>query len=220
MHHDIKQGEEEWWNRRGGKLTSSELHKAMANYGKAFGDPAKQLAVNIAVEQITGRPINNGHSNDHMDRGTLNEPIAGQLYALENFCTVRRGGFYDFGFFGLSPDGLVGDDGIIEIKDALPHIHYARIKRGAIDPAYKWQCYANLKFPEKAWLDFVSHCTEFPEGKRLYVCRIRPEHLQKEFAMIDQRIAEFQELVEETREAILSGNYRVESGNIHDKEGV
>lgn len=205
---DIEQGTEEWFQYRAGKLTSSNIGKVMANYGKAFGEPAKQLAVNIALEQITWQSLEGGYTNDHMDRGVIQEPIARSLYEVENFCTVTNGGFFDCGFLGCSPDGLVGKDGCIEIKSALPHIHYARVKRGELDPAYKWQCISNLKLTGCEWLDFVSYCESFPMDGRLYICRIRPKDLQEEFEMLDARIEEFRSLVEKTKETITQSEYR------------
>ena len=74
--YDVEQNTDAWLQLRAGKLTSSNLGKVMANYGKAFGDPAKKLAVQIAIEQITGKPQESGYSNDHMDRGHEQEPIA------------------------------------------------------------------------------------------------------------------------------------------------
>ena len=66
---DVNQNTDEWFQMRCGKLTSSKLGTIMANYGKAFGEPAKKYAVNIAIEQITGNPIASTFSNDHMQRG-------------------------------------------------------------------------------------------------------------------------------------------------------
>ena len=60
MHHNIDQNTDDWLDLRAGHLTGSNIAKVMANYGKAFGDPAKKLAVDIALEQITGKPLNNG----------------------------------------------------------------------------------------------------------------------------------------------------------------
>ena len=120
--HDINQNTDEWHQLRAGKITSSALSKAMANFGKAFGEPAKKYAVSIAVEQLTGVPISSDYTNDHMARGHDEEPIARMLYEQEYFCEVSNGGFFDLGDIGCSPDGLVYDDGVIEIKSAIPSI--------------------------------------------------------------------------------------------------
>jgi len=204
---DIDQNTDEWLQLRAGKLTSSNLGKVMANYGKAFGEPAKKLAASIAVQQITGEPESSGYSNEHMERGHEQEPLARMLYESETFCDVENGGFFESDFIGCSPDGMVGDDGVIEIKSVLSNVHFANIKRGGLDPAYKWQCIGNLMFTGRDWLDFISYCQTFPVGKRLYVHRIRREDLGEEFAMIESRIGEFEKLVIEIRKTINETNY-------------
>ena len=179
----------------------------MANYGKAFGDPAKKLAIQIALQQITGNSEENSYSNEHMERGHTQEPLARMAYEEETFCEVSNGGFFDLGFIGCSPDGLVFDEGVIEIKCVIATTHYANIKRGTVDPSYKWQCIGNLKFTGRKWIDFISYCLEFPEDKQLYTYRLHAKDLEEEFIMIDKRIAVFKELVQESKEIILDTNY-------------
>ena len=174
----------------------------MANYSKAFGDPAKKLAVQIAIEQITGKYIESGYSNADMERGHQQEPIARALYEDQYFVDVANGGFFDCGNAGCSPDGLVNDDGLIEIKSVQSHIHYANIKRNSIDPAYKWQLYFNLLHTDRQWIDFVSYCEDFPKDKKLFVYRVRREDCQQEFEMIETRKAEFFSLVDEVKQTI------------------
>lgn len=207
--HDVDQNSDEWFQLRAGRLTSSKLGTIMANYGKAFGEPAKKYAVNIAIEQITGNPIVSSYSNEHMDRGHEQEPIARMLYEDETFTEVTNGGFFGSEFVGCSPDGLVYADGAIEIKSVIASVHYANIKRQDVDPAYKWQCIGNLKFTGRDWLDFVSYCADFPEDKQLFVKRLRVEDYQEQFSMIEARIAEFKELVETSKQLILESNYSI-----------
>lgn len=207
--HNVEQNTEEWFALRAGKLTSSSLACVMANFGKAFGEPAKKLAVNIALEQVTGRHTESSYTNEHMERGHEEEPLARALYEEETFCDVTNGGFFDCGFFGFSPDGLVGDDGIIEIKSAVPSAHFSRVKRQSLDPTYKWQCIANLKESDRDWLDFISYCGAFPPESRLYVYRLHRSECGKQFEQIDTRVPEFKGLVEESKRIILNSNYRI-----------
>lgn len=205
--HDVQQNSDEWYQLRAGKITSSALACVMANYGKAFGEPAKKYAYSVAVEQLTGKKIeSDSYSNDHMQRGHDQEPIARMAYEEEMFCDVLNGGFFVNGSAGASPDGLVSSVGLIEIKSAIPSMHVKRIKSGTYDSAYKWQLIGNLKLTERQWIDFISYCADFPEGKRIYVRRLYAEQVQKEFEMIDTRLKEFFELVETTKEIISSTN--------------
>lgn len=204
---DVDQNSDEWMQMRRGRLGGSSIAKVMANYGKAFGEPAKKLAVTMAVQQITGKILEQSFSNEHMERGHEQEPIARLLYENETFNDVTNGGFFDEGFIGLSPDGLVGDEGVIEIKSVLAGGHFSTIKRMNIDPAYKWQCYLNLKVTGREWLDYVSYCAEFPEGKQIFIYRIERNSLQYEFNQLDLRIAEFKKEVEKAKKLILETNY-------------
>jgi len=206
--HDVEQNSDDWFKLRAGNLTSSNLSKVMANYGKAFGEPAKKLAVNIALEQVTGKPIASGYSNDHMTRGHEQEPMARMLYENTTFCEVTNGGFFSGDFFGCSPDGMVSE-GVIEIKSVTPHVHLANISRGGIDPAYKWQCCANLYYTGSEWLDFISYCADFPPDKQLYICRIERDTITEEIEQVQARIELFKDIVDLCKESILTGDYFV-----------
>jgi len=206
--HDVEQNSDAWFDLRAGRLTSSKLGVVMANYGKAFGNPAKQYAVNIAVEQITGKPMPSGYQNEHMQRGHEQEPVARMIYETDTFSTVSNGGFFGSEFIGCSPDGMVFDSGVIEIKSVIPSVHFANIKRQSLDPAYRWQCIGNLKFTGRDWLDFVSYCADFPPDKQLFTHRIEPDSFTDDFKMIDERISEFKALVDKTRQDILNLDYR------------
>jgi hypothetical protein len=204
---DIPQNTDEWFDLRAGKLTSSKLGLVMANYNKAFGNPAKEYAVNIAIEQITKKPVPSSYTNSHMQRGHEQEPIARMLYEDDTFCSVDNGGFFGSDFVGCSPDGLVNNNGVIEIKSVISKVHYASVKRQNLDPAYKWQCIGNLLFTGREWLDFVSYCSDFPQDKQLFIHRIKSDDLSEEFGMIAKRIGEFRDLVEETKNTIIKSNY-------------
>ena len=207
--HDIDQTDDSGWlDLRIGKLTGSVAGKVMANAGKAFGPPANQLAVKIAVEQVTGkRSENDSFSNAHTDRGHAQEPIARQLYEAREFVTVSNGGFFEDGNYGLSPDGLVYDHGMIEIKSVISHVHFANIKRGGVDPAYKWQLYFNMFYSGREWIDFVSYCADFPDQTKLYVYRTYIDDIEKEIGMMKQRIDQFFMLVDNTKLIVKGGNH-------------
>lgn len=198
--------------------TKVEADKSLAimyakNPEKTFTDTAKKLAISIAREQITGkRSIAESYKSPDMQRGHDQEPIANSLYQDMFFTTVTNGGFFDCGNMGCSPDGLVGDDGLIEIKSVIDHVHYTTIKRGGFDPAYKWQIYFNLKKTERDWIDYVSYCADFPEETQLYIHRTHKSECQEYFDMIDARAEEFFKLVDEAK-LIITGKAIKESDN-------
>jgi len=204
--HDIPQNEEIWFDMRAGKLTSSKLGVVMANYGKAFGEPAKKYAVSIAIEQITGRAIPSNYTNEHMERGHQQEPLARMAYEDQTFSEVTNGGFYDLGFVGCSTDGFV-DDGVIEIKSVIDSVHFANVSRCNVDPAYKWQCIGNMKFTGRPWLDFISYCDTYPQDQKLFIYRLHKARYAEEYKMIDLRIVEFYALVNKTKQQIIESSY-------------
>lgn len=212
--HDVEQNSEEWLQLRAGKITSSALGKIMARDGQAFGDPAKDYAVQICLERMLGHPVGGGFTSAHMERGHEQEPLARMAYEDLTFSEVTGGGFFDLGDVGCSPDGLVYDDGLIEIKSVIPSVHYSNIVRGSYDPAYKWQLFGNLKFTGREWIDFVSYCAEFPDDKKIYVCRLYRDHLQAEFERIDARLEQFRALIKKTQDLILSSRYSVNTNHI------
>lgn len=202
--HDVEQNSDEWENLRLGKITSSNFNIIMANYGKAFGESAKKYALKLALERIKNCKSEYNFSNAHMKRGHEQEPIARMLYEDLYFTEVTNGGFFDCGFYGDSPDGLVGDDGFIEIKSVIDTTHYANIKRGTIDPSYKWQVIGHLDCTGREWCDFISYCADFPENTQILVYRMHRHQVEQEIKMLRERREKFNKYVEQIKQQILS----------------
>lgn len=201
--HDVQQNTDEWQALRLGKATASQFGTFMANYGKEFGEPAKRYALQIALERLTGKKAEHGFSNEHMERGHEQEPVARMLYAEETFCDVLNGGFFDCGHHGDSPDGLIGKDGVVEFKSVIAPVHYANIQRGNYDPSYKWQLVGHLDCTRRDWVDFASYCSDFPEESRLCVYRLHREQCEDELRMLNERRADFLLLVVKTMNQIV-----------------
>ena len=198
---NVPQNTDEWFSLRAGKTTGSSIGKVMANYGRAFGQPAKDHALNCAVERITGQPILATYQNMMMARGHEMEPFAKQLYSEKTGLEVEDGGFFDNGTTGCSPDGVVVD-GIVEVKTAIPSVHYQRLRKGTYDSTYQWQIAFNLRETNATWCDFISYCPEFPVKKRLIVYRIYRDTLVDELQMITKRLRQFELLVKQIKEEI------------------
>ena len=137
MIHHIEQNTDEWFELRREKITSSNFSKIMANNGKAFGNPAIQYAMRIAIESKTNVNIET-FQNEWMERGTELQQDASDAYQMETFQDVLPGGFCEVGRFGASSDGLVGD-GLIEIKCVKYNTHFERLVKAGYDTAYQWQ---------------------------------------------------------------------------------
>ena len=189
--HDVEQNTDAWDQLRLGKVTASNFGIIMANDGKAFGDPAKRYALQLALERINGRKAEHSFTNANMERGHEQEPVARMLYEDLFFCDVDNGGFFDCGDVGDSPDGLIGSDGVIEIKSVIAPTHYATRKRGSFDPAYRWQIVGHLDCTGRDWVDFVSYCSDFPDDEQLLVYRTWRGDVSDELERLRARRAEF-----------------------------
>ena len=202
IYHDVPQNTDEWQALRLGRATASNFSLFMANDGKSFGEPARRYALQIALEISTGKRAEFSFSNEHMERGHEQEPVARMLYEEETFADVRNGGYFDCGDYGDSPDGLVGEDGVIEIKSVIAPTHYATLTRCSYDPSYKWQLVGHLDCTERDWVDFISYCADFPLEKQLIVHRLYRDTCQSELARLRDRRAEFLQLVQDTLKTI------------------
>lgn len=200
--HDVQQNSDAWHELRLGKATASKFGCFMANDGKAFGDPAKDYALKIALERVTGRRAEFSFTNDDMERGHEQEPVARMIYEDDRFVDVGNGGFFDCGEYGDSPDGLIGDDGVLEIKCVVAKTHYATLRRGSFDPAYRWQLVGHLDCTGRQWVDFASYCADFPESEQLIVYRLTRDECAAELERLRERRAQFLALVAEITNTI------------------
>lgn len=199
---NIEQNSDDWYDLRMGRLTTSNLGAVMAHYGKPFGQPARRYAVEIALERITGVEQGRSFYNSVMERGHALEPLARKRYELEYFCTVTNGGFFAADEYGGSPDGLVGDDGVIEIKSVIPVTHYDTLMRGTYDSAYHWQIVGHIEITGREWCDFISYCPEFPDEKALFVKRITRDEVSEDIEKLRIRRGQFLELVDTIQKEI------------------
>lgn len=193
---DLEQNTDLWFGLRLGKATASNFGTIMANYGKAFGDPAKRYALQLALERVTGQKAEFSFKSDDMERGHVQEPVARMLYEDTQFIEVTNGGFFDCGTYGDSPDGLVGAHGVLEIKSVTAAVHWATVERGSFDPAYRWQLVGHLDCSGREWVDFASYCSDFPEASQLIVYRQDRDDFKEELLQLAERRAVFLELVD------------------------
>lgn len=203
---DIIQNTQEWENIRVGKITSSNFAKVMANYGKAFGNPAKEYAEKLANEIITGEKYSLGSfRSSAMERGNELEPIAIAKYEEEEFVSVTNGGFNILDEtlnnviqIGDSPDGNIGDKGCCEVKSVYLNTQNKTLKRADIDPSYKYQVQGHIWSGKKEWCDYISFCPEIYKGSKLFVKRVyRDDEIIKQ---MEQRI--MKDFVEEIQKEI------------------
>ena len=179
IHGDLVQGTDEWHQARCGIVTASVAGKLLTPTLKvADNETARGLILTLTAERLTGYVEGTAWSAD-MWRGVEDEPIARDLYA-EHHAPVDEVGLMvrdDWGYrIGYSPDGLVSDDGQIEIKSRLQRLHLRTILEDRVPGEYLAQIQCGLLVSGRAWCDFVSYCGGMP----LYVRRVYPDPMWHE----------------------------------------
>lgn len=174
VYSELEQGSDEWIQARAGIVTASTVGKLLTSTGRvASNDTSRTLIETLVAERITGR-VEHMHPTRDMQRGTLLEPFARDAYETHH-ALVHMTGFMvrdDWGYkIGYSPDGLVGDDGLLEIKSRKPRIHIKTIRDDRVPAANMAQLQAGLLVSGRQWIDYCSYSPGLP----LYVRRIWPD---------------------------------------------
>ena len=155
---NMDQGGDEWFQARLGIPTASKFATVMA---KGEGKTRSEYMCKLAGEIITGE-VTESFSSIHTERGKEMEDEARQTYAFINSVEPQLVGFLRNGNKGASPDSLIGENGGLEIKTALPHIQIDRLERDRLPPEHKAQVQGNLWISEREWWDFVSYWPRLP----------------------------------------------------------
>ena len=187
----------EWFQIRAGKVTASRIGDLMATTKTGYSASRANYMAQLVCERLTGLP-QESYSNAAMQRGTDQEPIARAEYE------ALRGVFVDeMGFAihptienaGASPDGLVGEDGLIEIKCPNTATHIETLLSGEPDGKYVKQMMWQMACTGRSWCDFVSFDPRMPENLRLFIKRIQRDY--KLIAEIEGEVRKFLAELEE-----------------------
>lgn len=175
IHKELEQGSDEWLQARCGLLTASTIGKLItpSTLKVADNETSRGLTYTLAAERITGH-VEYVHPSFDMQRGTDDEPFAREVYA-KTYAPVEEIGFVTLETadwkLGYSPDGFVGNDGLIEIKSRKPEKHMSHVLSGR-PPAYNMaQMQAGMLITGRAWCDYIS----FSAGLPLWVSRVYPD---------------------------------------------
>lgn len=171
----LEQGTDQWHDQRRGTVTASVVGQLITakTLKPASNDISRGLTAVLAAERITNftEPT---FMNSDMWRGVLDEPVARDLYS-EHYTPVTEVGFMvrrePTWTLGYSPDGLVGDDGLIEIKSRRSKKQLQTILADAVPPENVAQLQAGLLVSGREWIDYVSFCGGMP----LFVKRVLPD---------------------------------------------
>lgn len=191
---DFEQQSPEWFAARAGIPTASEFATVMAK-GKGGGESKtrRTYLLKLAGEIITGEPMDS-YCNHHMERGRVMEAEARNFYAFMMDAEPQPVGFIRNGAKGCSPDSLLGNSGVLEIKTKLPHLLIDLILKDEFPPEHKAQCQGQLWVAEREWLDLVVYWPKLP----LFVKRVgRDEDYIKTLATaVDSFNDELRQMVE------------------------
>jgi hypothetical protein len=169
--HEAPQGTEEWFADRLGIPSASMADKILSPTGKPSTSAGK-YANQLLAERLTGR--SGGFAgNAHTERGNELEPEARGYYAFISGCEVKEVGFCtnEEGTFGCSPDGLVGTDGMLEIKVPSPAVHVGYLLGNKLPTTYISQVQTQLWVTDRKWLDLLS----YSDAMESLVVRVLPD---------------------------------------------
>lgn len=205
-----EQGSQEWLQERCGRVTASRVADVMATTKSGPGAARKNYMAQLLTERLTGT-VAEGFTNEAMRWGTEKEPQARAMYELQTGLDVVEVGFVphpDLEGTGASPDGLVGDSGLVEIKCPQTATHIETLRGGGIDRKYVLQMHHQMICTERDWCDFVSFDPRLPAAMQLHIRRVESDAglAEKITAAITQFLTELNQA-----EADLRARYMLEA---------
>lgn len=191
VYENLEQGSAEWLEARAGLLTASVIGQLITTKTvlPAQNETTRALTAQLVAERLTGH-VEPTFTSDDMLRGTLDEPYARDAYA-EHYAPVDQVGFMvrDLGVarIGFSPDGLVGSDGLIEIKSRRQKKHLATVLADQVPTENMAQIQCGLLVSGREWCDYISWCGGMP----MWTKRVYPD--QRWFDAITEAVELFEE---------------------------
>jgi len=187
----MEQRSEEWYAARCGSLGASQLNEALATTKSGWGASRENLKNRIIAERLTGQAAE-GFTNAAMQWGVDNEDAARKAYEAHTGTFVDEMGITIHPVLKhthASPDGLVGDDGLIEIKCPNTTTHIETLKAKKAPSKYMNQMLWQMRCTDRQWCDFVSFDPRLPEHLQLFVIRV--ERDEAAIKALEDKVAEF-----------------------------
>ena len=196
------QGTAEWHQDRLGKVTASKISDVMM---KPTTAGFQNYQAQLVCERLTGTPTET-FTSAAMQHGTDTEPQARAFYELETGNDVEQTGFIDhptIKMTGASPDGLIGEEGLIEIKCPQPATHIKTLTGKTIEQKYIYQMHWQMICTGRVWCDFVSFCPSLPDELQMFCERVEfddelgtkiTEAVESFLKGVDQMVTELTEL--------------------------
>ena len=200
---DIEQGTDEWFAIRCGKVTASRVADVIAMTKSGYSASRANYEAQLICEILTSKSAES-FTNAAMQWGTEIEPLARAQYELKTGNMVNQVGFVVHPMIeqaGASPDGLIGEDGCIEIKCPNTSTHLDTLLSQKVPSKYITQMTWQMVCTGRKWCDFVSYDPRLPENLQLYIERIEldEEYGKKLESEVKGFLEEVNEKVEKLR---------------------
>lgn len=179
----LEQRTPEWHAQRLGRVTASAIYKVMARTKTGYGADRANYHAQLVTERLTGT-VAESYTNGAMQWGIDTEPQAREAYSEHRLCVVEEIGFVAhprIAMSGASPDGLIGDDGLVEIKCPSSATHIATLTGAGIDRKYLLQMQWQMACTDRAWCDFASFDPRLPDEMQIHV-----ERVHRDAALIEE----------------------------------
>ena len=169
----MDQRSDEWYSARCGLVTASRIGDLMAKTKSGYSAVRANYMAQLIVERITGE-VAESYQNAAMLWGIETEPYAREAYEIMTGQLVTEVGFIEHAGLkaGASPDGLVGDDGMVEIKCPNTATHIDTLLNEKIDRKYYLQMHFQMMCADREWCDFVSYDPRMPDGLKYWCKRV------------------------------------------------
>lgn len=219
IHETLVQRSEDWINYKLGRLSCSRLSTVMSSYVEeqlyadnpvnqkkgiagtvkiegGFRDGAMSLIFELLTEELTQEPYSD-FTNYDMEQGMMLEPDARKIYEEFKELKVKEVGGIENALLWFSPDGLVGNDGLIEIKCPQGKAHIKTLLANAIPIEYMTQVQGGLWVSGRTYCDFISFNPDFPPELAMRIIRVY--RVEEYITLIEKRVKEFTELLNDVR---------------------
>lgn len=186
------QGSPEWLAIRCGRVTASRVRDVVATTKSGgYGAGRKNYMAELIGERLTGTPAEQ-YVSAAMAEGSRREPAARFNYALKTGFEIEEVGFVNhprIAMAGCSPDGLVGNDGLVEIKCPNLATHIDTLLSEKIDAGYMDQMQFQMACTGRAWVDFVSYDDRLPEEMQMSILRVMRDN--KRIEKLELEVTQF-----------------------------
>lgn len=173
----VEQGSDLWKQLRLGHVTASNIADVMAKGKYGESETRRKYKIKLLAERLSGQS-QDSYSNSAMEWGVENEQFAAMAYEVKTNTLLDKTGFWlhdNIQWLGVSPDRLVGNDGLVEIKCPNTTTHLDYILDDQVPAKYYKQIQCQLWVTKRDWCDFVSYDPRLPEENQLFIKRAYPD---------------------------------------------